>query len=222
MTTPAATLLKMLQMALGAVFALGSLPASAQLAWKTHNIQGIVRISVPEHWAVSDLDSRKNVAAYGGALVGEKDAHVAALAVTSKPFPSGAIIRVSIIREADAGTQAEIIAEVKANPVQARQDLEAVANEMINKMRTAFAKAGGRVIGGPKVKLVAIDKKLALMIQYRRISPDQPNDIYLVTQYHVPMGNIKPLITLSHRERDGLLWKGILSEVFKSVEISPR
>lgn len=79
-------------------------------------------------------------------------------------------------------------------------------------------KQGMQILGQEKVGIDAIGGLTAFTLTYRRTSAVGPSP-FTVTQYHVPVGKEKVLITLSYRESDRRLFGLILDRVKRSVTI---
>ena len=85
-------------------------------------------------------------------------------------------------------------------------------------VRKGMQKQGIQILGEEKVGIDTIGGLTAFTVTYRRTSAVGPSP-FTVTQYHVPVGKEKVLITLSYRESDGLLFGLILDRVKRSVTI---
>lgn len=181
-----------------------------------------VTIEVPAHWHVRDLDERKNISAAGEVLtegMGKKNEpnHVSALSVVSRPEPVGAIIRVSFIPIDDL-SQAALKEEIQADRSRVLKEIAGAFKEDMDALRKGMEKQGVQILGQEKVGIDTIGGLTAFMLTYRRTSAVGPSP-FTVTQYHVPVGKEKVLITLSYRESDGRLFGLILDKVKRSVTI---
>lgn len=181
-----------------------------------------VTIEVPAHWHVRDINERKNISAAGEALtegVGKKNEpnHVSALSVVSRPEPVGAIIRVSFIPIEDL-SQASLRQEIQSDRTGVLRELAGAFKEDMDMGRKAMEKQGMQILGQEKVGIDTIGGLTAFTLTYRRTSAVGPSP-FTVTQYHVPVGKEKVLITLSYRESDGRLFGLILDRVKRSVTI---
>lgn len=180
-----------------------------------------VSIEVPAHWAFLDTDTRRNLAARTDAILEgavSYPTHVASLAVNATPAPTGAIVRVSMIEDVEL-TQAELQQALRDQPEATMAELRTVMNEELRVLDQQIRKEGVRILGDAKVSIVQLGGKTAIASNYRRTSIGSDSTIFNVTQYHVPLGNEKALITLSYRESSALLYKPILEHVFKSISI---
>jgi hypothetical protein len=184
------------------------------------NVGNRVSIEVPKHWHVRDLDERKNISAAAEVLtegVGRKNEpqHVTALSVVSRPEPVGAIIRVSFIPIDDL-SQAAVNREIEADRSGVLREIASVFKEDLDAIRNGMEKQGMRILGQEKVGVDTIGGLTAFTLTYRRTSAVGPSP-FTVTQYHVPVGKEKVLITLSYRESDERLFGLILGRVKRSV-----
>ena len=69
-------------------------------------------------------------------------------------------------------------------------------------MWAGLAKNGVKEVGRPRFSVEPIGGQTALIISYGRTSTANPEETMRVTQYHVPLGAEKALITLSYIEGD--------------------
>ena len=69
-------------------------------------------------------------------------------------------------------------------------------------MWAGLAKNGVKEVGRPRFAVEPIGGQIALIISYGRTSMGNPAETMRVTQYHVPLGAEKALITLSYIEGD--------------------
>lgn len=181
-----------------------------------------VSIEVPAHWHVRDIDERRNISAAGEVLtegLGKKNEpnHVSALSVVSRPEPVGAIIRVSFIPIDDL-SQASLVREIQSDRARVLREIGSAFREDIDALRKSMEKQGMQILGQEKVSIDTIGGLTALTLAYRRTSAIGTSP-FTVTQYHVPVGKEKVLITLSYRESDGGLFGLILDRVKRSVTI---
>lgn len=181
-----------------------------------------VTIEVPAHWHVRDLDERRNISAAGEVLtegLGKKNEphHVSSLSVVSRPEPVGAIIRVSFIPIDDL-SQAALNQEIQADRAGVLREIAGVFKEEMDALRKGMEKQGMQILGQERVGIDTIGGLTAFTLMYRRTSAVGPSP-FAVTQYHVPVGKEKVLITLSYRESDGRLFGLILDRVKRSATI---
>ncbi len=186
--------------------------------YRTFFVANRINISVPSHWHPLDENSRRNLAAAAESLLdGKESAHVASLAVNAVPAPAGAIVRVSLI-DADGLSQSELISAVKSDPNGTNKELDAVGNDVVTNLDRQLRPTGMRILGRANTTVEAISGKLAIAIHYRRTSP-QAGATFNVTQYHIPLGAKKAIITLSYREQDAIVFSTILKKVKSSIVI---
>ena len=180
-----------------------ALPVAAQTAGYTKlNVKGRVQLEIPSDWTISDAEQRKRVKELGEKLVGIPALHTASLAAQSYPAPSRTMVRVSFIPMEPAITQADVRQEVLANKQQVLRDLADTWREESPTMWAGLAKNGVKEVGRPSFAVEPIGGQSALIISYGRTSTANPAETMRVTQYHVPLGTEKALITLSYIESD--------------------
>ena len=180
-----------------------ALPVAAQTAGYTKlNVKGRVQLEIPSDWAISDAEQRRRVKELGEKLVGIPTQHTVSLAAQSYPAPSRTMVRVSFIPMEPPLTQTDVRREVQANKQQVLQDLADVWREESPTMWAGLAKNGVKEVGRPRFAVEPIGGQTALIISYGRTSTANPAETMRVTQYHVPLGAEKALITLSHIESD--------------------
>ena len=180
-----------------------ALPVVAQSAGYTKlNVKGRVQLEVPGDWTISDAEQRKRVKEFGEKLIGIPTQHIASLAAQSYPTPSRTMVRVSFIPMEPPITQADVRQEVQANKQQVLKDLADTWREEAPMMWAGLAKNGVKEVGRASVAVEPLGGQLALIIRYARTSTANPAETMRVTQYHVPLGAEKALITLSYIEGD--------------------
>ena len=179
------------------------LPVAAQTAGYTKfNVKGRVQLEVPSDWTISDAEQRRRVKEFSEKLTGIAIDHVASLSVQSYPAPSRMFVRVSFIPMEPPITQADVRQEVQANRQQVLMDLADTWREESPAMWAGLAKNGVKEVGRPRFAVEPIGGQTALIISYGRTSTANPAETMRVTQYHVPLGAEKALITLSYIESD--------------------
>ena len=180
-----------------------AMPIAAQSAGYTKlNVKGRVQLEIPSDWTISDAEQRKRVKELGEKLVGIPILHTASLAAQSYPAPSRTLVRVSFIPMEPPITQADVRQEVQANKQQVLRDLADSWREESPTMWAGLAKNGVKEVGRPSFAVEPIGGQTALIIVYGRTSTANPAETMRVTQYHVPLGAEKALITLSYIEGD--------------------
>lgn len=179
------------------------LPVAAQAAAYTKlNVKSRVQLEIPSDWTISDAEQRKRVKELGEKLVGIPTQHTASLAAQSYPAPSRTMVRVSFIPMEPPITQADVRQEVQANKRQVLQDLADTWREEAPTMWAGLAKNGVKEVGRPSFAVELIGGQIAMIISFGRTSTANPAETTRVTQYHVPLGAEKALITLSYIEGD--------------------
>jgi hypothetical protein len=182
-----------------------ALPVFAQTAGYTKlNVKGRVQLEIPSDWTISDAEQRKRVKELGEKLAGVPIQHTASLAAQSYPAPSRTMVRVSFIPMDPPITQTDVRQEVQANKQQVLRDLADTWREESPTMWAGLAKNGVREVGRPHFSVEPIGGQTALIISYGHTSTANPAETMRVTQYHVPLGAEKVLITLSYIESDPL------------------
>lgn len=211
---------------IASAFIISLTTASAAVAQESQfrriSVGSRVTIEVPAHWHVRDLDERKNISAAGEALtegLNKKNEpnHFSALSVVSRPEPVGAIIRVTFTPIDDL-SQTSLMREIQSDRAGVLREIAGAFKEDMDALRMGMQKQGMQILGQEKVGIDTIGGLTAFTIMYRRTSVIGPSP-FTVTQYHVPVGKEKVLITLSYRESDGKLFGLILDRVKRSVTI---
>lgn len=191
------------------------------LSYRAVEVGGRVKITVPAHWRVRDLAERQNIAAAADAALspsGSTDTmHVSALSVVSQPEPIRAIIRVSFIQ--DTGSQADLIRQVKVNKAQVVADFRSSWETELEVTKTAMSKQGVQYLGQERFDTESVGGKMALVLSYKRSSVTGGSP-FVVSQYHIPLGNDKVLVTLSYQESHAFLFSPILERIKNSLVIS--
>lgn len=180
-----------------------ALSAAAQSAGYTKlNVKGRVQLEIPSDWTISDAEQRKRVKEFGERVTGIPTQHVASLSVQSYPAPSRVFVRVSFIPMDPPLSQADVRQEVQANRQQVLKDLADVWREESPIMWAGLAKNGVKEVGRPSFAVEPLGGQFALIIRYGRTSTANPAETVRVTQYHVPLGAEKAVITLSYIDGD--------------------
>lgn len=180
-----------------------ALPVVAQTAGYTKlNVKGRVQLEVPSDWTISDAEQRRRVKEFAEKVTGVATEHVASLSVQSYPAPSRVFVRVSFIPMEPLITQADVRQEVQADKQQVLRDLAETWREEAPAMWAGMAKYGMKEVGRASFAVEPIGGQLALIIRYGRTSSVNSAETMRVTQYHVPLGAEKALITLSYIEGD--------------------
>ena len=180
-----------------------ALSVEAQSAVYTKlNVKGRVQIEIPSDWTINDAEQRRRIKEQGEKLIGISNIHTASLAAQSYPAPSRTMVRVSFIPMEPPINQADVRQEVQVNKQQVLKDLADTWREESPTMWAGLAKHGVKEVGLPRFAVEPIGGQTALIISYGRTSTANPAETMRVTQYHVPLGAEKALITLSHIEGD--------------------
>ena len=158
-------------------------PARAQeSAYRRLELAYGISLDVPAHWTVLSQDARKNLAAFGEAMMGNAGVEgprghkEALLAVNSAPTPTGATIRVSVTTPPDF-TQAELTAMTSA-------DLRDLRGGMRDGFKKLEASGGPHLIEMQAVHIEQLSGHTALVVPYVRRGMNGPSP-WQVTQYCV-------------------------------------
>ena len=198
-------------------------PALSQsLTYKQIDVGGDrVSITVPAHWRIRDTAERQNIAAGADAALNPtgrsaEPMHVSSLSVVSLPEPIQAIIRVSFIEE--PGSQADLVREVTANREKVLAAVRASWDAEKQQLADAMVRQGLRYLGQETYRIEGVGSRTAMVTSYKRTSLTGGAP-FVVTQYHVPMGKDKVLITFSYQESGAVLFRPILERVKNSIQI---
>jgi hypothetical protein len=176
--------------------------AAQTVGYTKFNVKGRVQLEIPSDWMISDAEQRKRVKELGEKILGIPAQYTASLVAKSYPAPSRTMVRVSFIPMEPPITQADVRQEVQYNKQQVLRDLADTWREESLTMWAGLAKNGVKEVGRPRFAVEPIGGQTALIISYGRTSTVNPAETMRVTQYHVPLGAEKALITLSHIESD--------------------
>lgn len=180
-----------------------ALSVAAQSAGDTKlNVKGRVQLEVPSDWTISDAEQRRRIKDFAEKVTGIATEHVASLSVQSYPAPSRVFVRVSFIPMEPPITQANVRQEVQADKQQVLKDLADGWREEAPTMWAGMVKYGMKEVGRASFAVESLGGQLALIIRYGRTSSVNSAETMRVTQYHVPLGAEKALITLSYIEGD--------------------
>ena len=174
-----------------------------------------ISLDIPSHWTVLSQDTRRNLEAAGEALVGNADIEGPSgrkenlLAVNAVPYPTGAMIRVSVTSPPDY-TQADLTAATPG-------DLKEVGTETQSMFSKLEASGGPKIIEMQPVRIEKFHNFRMLVMPYVRAGVNGPSP-WQVTQYKIPVSNRLIEITLSHRQSDAIVWRPILERVKRSVQ----
>jgi hypothetical protein len=179
----------------------------------------MLSIEIPRHWEALDAASRANLATLSETITGSPPT-VASLAVSARPAPAGAIIRVTRLKN-EGPTQRQLSDAARTNPLGLLKDLASDLEVEFAQMEDASRKLGMQILEKPRASLASIDGRTALLITYKR-SGAAGGPPFFVRQFHVPLETAKALVTVSHRETDAILYKPILEHVLQSIDFDVR
>lgn len=192
-----------------------------------HRIEVGARVSleIPRHWKISDLDERREIAVAGEAMMEsalpDEPAFVSALSAQSPP-PVGGIIRVSYIPTEEPEywlDQAGLAAAVRDDRAGSIQVLNEAFGQEMSLLAESMKNLGIELLSHGPAGIEKINGTNAMTYTYRRTSTSGQDSAFRVTQYHIPLGAEKVLMTLSYRESDALIYGAILDKVKSSLEI---
>ncbi len=173
-----------------------------------------ISLDIPRYWLVLSQDSRKNLAALSEALTKKSGVErpsgrkKSLIAVSAKPDPTGAMIRVSIISPPDF-TQAELAATTPA-------ELKDGRVEVLSMFKKMEASGGPKIIEMQPLRIEKVNNRLALVLPYIRAGVKGPSP-WQVIQYKIPVSKGIIEVTLSHRQSDAIVWRPILEYVKRSL-----
>lgn len=178
-------------------------PVAAQTPGYTNlNVKGKVQLEIPDDWTINNAEHRKRVKDLTEKLTSIQALHTASLSVQSFPTPSRMFVRVSFLKLEPPITQSEVRKEVQANRRQVIRDLADMWKEESPVMWAGLAKNGVKEVGRASFAVEPLGGQTALAIHYGRTSTINPAETMKVTQYHVPLGAEKALITFSYIDGD--------------------
>lgn len=144
--------------------------ASAQdTAFRRVQLSYGISLEIPSHWEVLSQDAKQNLAAAAESMgrnagvVENSGKKERLLAVSAKPLPSGAKIRVSATTPPEY-TQANLAATSASELNQLQPELYAIFNKML-------ASSGQRVLEMQPPRIERLNDKLAFVMDYTRTDP---------------------------------------------------
>ncbi len=181
------------------------------------SLQEGISIEVPRHWLVhSDLE-KKNFAAAGEASMGaagiKKDTtekSTSVLAVSALPMPTGAKIRITVVRPLRF-TGADLRAATA-------KDLKETHAELRTEMSKSLTATGGQLLALDIPRIETLDSQSAFLIKYRRTEGGSPTP-WVVARYRIPVGDKLVEFTTSYRESDAIIFQPILENVKRSLKL---
>lgn len=209
---------KLWSVVLRTLFLIAFLPTAVSAQERTYkriHLQHNVSVEVPRHWTALTAAERGNVAAAGTAMVSNAGIEASdektdlLLHVIAEPRPTGAQMRISVAVP-PVYTQSELAAASQA-------DLKEVTVETLKVLQKLEASGSGlKIIEMLPARIERVGGLNALVTSYRRVGVNESVPWH-VTQYKIPAGSREILMTLSYRERDGIMWRPILERVKKSI-----
>ena len=174
-----------------------------------------ISIEVPSHWDMHSEAEKKNFSASGegvaraaGIDYDTTESKSRLLAVSALPIPSGAKIRVNVIRPL---TFSE--GDLRAATAQEMKDIkEDISTQMAKEMTVM----GAKLLSVEMPRVESINGTAAILFQYRRTDSRGPSP-WTVSLYRIPVKDKLIELTLSFRESDGTVWKPILDYAKQSL-----
>jgi hypothetical protein len=174
-----------------------------------------ISIEAPSHWLVHADSENKNFAAAseGAARTAGIDYDTnrdkfRLIAISALPTPSGAKIRINLIRPLPFSS-----AELRSASAQDLKDVEAEFSTGMAKSMTAM---GAKLLAVTTPRIKIINGSPALLLEYRRSDLSGPSP-WTVEQYRIPAGDKLIELTISYRESDESICKPILEYVKQSL-----
>jgi hypothetical protein len=174
-----------------------------------------ISVEAPSHWLVHADSEKKNFAAAGegaartaGIDYDTNQDKSRLIAISALPTPSGAKIRINLIRPLPFSS-----AELRSASTQDLKDVEAEFSAGMAKIMTAM---GSKLLTVATPKIEMINGSPALLLEYRRSDLSGPSP-WTVKQYRIPAGDKLIELTISYRESNISIWKPILEYVKQSL-----
>lgn len=174
-----------------------------------------ISVEAPSHWLVHSDSEKKNFAASaeGAARNAGIDFETnqdksRLIAISALPIPSGAKIRINLIRPSPFSSASLRSASPK--------DLKNVEVEFQKTMEKGMASMGAKLLAVSEPRIEMINDSPSLLLEYRRSDPHSPSP-WTIKQYRIPVGNKLIEMTVSYRESDATIWKPILEYVKQSL-----
>ena len=133
------------------------------------------------------------------------------LAVNAAPYPTGAMIRVSVTSPSYVTK-----ADLDVFSVATADDYNEIRLEFLKIFKQLEHSGGPKIIEMQKVRIGKLNNYQMMVISYTRAGMFGPSP-WEVIQYKIPVSNRLIEITLSHRKTDAIVWKPILERVKRSV-----
>ncbi len=184
-------------------------------SYRRFSLKDGISVEAPSHWLVHGDSEKKNFAASaeGAARVAGIDYEISQdksrlIAISALPIPSGAKIRINLIRPLPFSS-----AELRSA---SSQDLKEVEAEFREVMLKSMASMGAKLLTVSTPRIEMVNDSPSLVLEYRRSDPHSSSP-WTVKQYKIPVGNKLIEMTISYRESDTAIWKPILEYVKQSL-----
>lgn len=187
-----------------------------ETAYKRLNLSHGISVEIPSHWEILSQDAKQNLAAASESLIkngfavsdyGKKER---LLAVSALPIPSGAKIRLSVITPPDF-TEDNL-------RVTSPSDLKQLHSNFYANLNSTMISSGLKLLEMKPPRIESFNNNLALVIEYSRTDAYGASPWHVI-QYKIPTSNKFVEFTLSYRLSDGVVWKPILENVKRSVQL---
>lgn len=174
-----------------------------------------ISIEAPSHWLVHADSEKKNFAAAseGAARIAGIDYDTnqdksRLIAISALPTPSGAKIRINLIRPLPFSS-----AELRSASAQNLKDVETEFRAVMGK---SMASMGAKLLAVATPRIEMVSGSPSLLLEYRRSDPHGPSP-WTVTQYKIPVGDKLIELTTSYRESDATIWKPVIEYAKQSL-----
>lgn len=179
-------------------------------------------IDVPTHWYEKSEAERRNIGAAGEAIAGtvgaaDQSNYYSSLSVSSLPLPSAGIVRVSFVRIEEL-KQTDFMQAVNSDKDSLLRDLDEFWKSECRALSRGLQVAGMVMLECKRAQVERVGNVTAMVFAYRRTSVGGEAP-FLVTQYHIPLGKKKALVTLSYRESEAGLYRVIMDRVKRSIVV---
>lgn len=174
-----------------------------------------ISIEVPSHWLLHSDAEKKNFAAAGegSSRVAGIDYDTAEnksrlLAVSALPTPSGAKIRVNVVRPLTFSG-----ADLRSATA---QDFKGLKRDFSLEMEKSMTAMGAKLLSVETPRIEPINNSTAILFEYRR-SDLRGSSPWTVRLYRIPVRDMLIELTMSFRESDAAIFKPIIEYAKRSL-----
>lgn len=178
-------------------------------------LQEGISIEVPSHWLVHSDAEKKNFAAAGegssraaGIDYDTTENKSRLLAVSALPTPSGAKIRVNVIRPLTFSG-----ADLRAATA---QDMKDIKTDFSSEMAKSMTAMGAKLLSVETPRIESINDSTAILFEYRR-SDLRGSSPWTVRLYRIPVRDKLIELMMSFRESDAAIFKPIIEHTRRSL-----